>query len=140
MFKQISIALGLIVTPFIITHAIDYQAQIKKYAQCEALQNVVANVLSQSEEEYLKHELHLAAKDSRIVMQEFVRVSGIAPEFAEELYAVYLDEYRKALIPNGQDNQLDLFIGNIRPQLNNCKELNEIQADIINRHKNRPYQ
>ena len=72
----------------------DHYAYVKKYVKCEAVQNVAANISSESEEEFYQHELHFASLDSRAIALEFARAGNYSPAEVEELYGTYLDEYR----------------------------------------------
>ena len=82
-----------------------YYDHIKKYVKCAALQNIVANILSPTEENYYRHELQHDAQDSIIIAMELVKVRDeYARETVDEFYDIYLDEYRK-LIASEQDNQ-----------------------------------
>ena len=110
---------------------------IKKYAKCAALQNIVANILSETEQDFYRHEYHHAAQDSMIVAMEFVRISEYSKATLDELYGLYLDEYHKLLLPEQDSNNVAVFVENLRPQITQCKYLNELQADIIRKIKNR---
>ena len=110
----------------------DYYEHINKYAKCEAIQNVAANILSESEEEFYRHEYHHASLDSRIVALEFARAGNYQEEVVDELYDAYLSEYKQILSEN--DN-VDNFMQALRPHIAKCKELNEMQEDIIQRKK-----
>lgn len=52
----------------------DYN-HIKKYVNCAALQYIIADILSPTEEDCYRHDLHYAAQDSTIVAMELVKAS-----------------------------------------------------------------
>lgn len=110
----------------------DYFAQIKKYTKCEAVQNVMANILSESEQEFYQHELHYASLDSRIVALELAKAGGYQAEHIDELFLTYLNEYRNQL---EQNEEVDTFIAALRPHVKKCRRLNEMQKDIIERKR-----
>lgn len=114
----------------------DYMGQIKKYVKCEAVQNVAANILSKSEEEFHQHELNHASLDSRIVAMELARAGGYTSEHIDELYYVYLSEYRKILQASENQEEVDSFLKSLGPQIEKCEDLIEMQADIIEQKKN----
>ena len=110
----------------------DYYSHINKYAKCEAVQNVMANIASESEEEFYQHELHHASLDSRIVALEFAKAGQYEKELVAELYNTYLDEYRKQL---RESQDVEVFVAALRPYVTQCQRLNEMQSDVISRVK-----
>jgi hypothetical protein len=114
----------------------DYYAHINKYTKCEALQNVIANILSQSEQEFYQHESHYASLDSRIIALEFAKAGNHEKWLVNELYYTYLDEYR-ALLKQSED--VEVFAASLRPHAEKCRQLNEIQEDIIRRKREQSY-
>ena len=110
----------------------DYYAHIKKYVKCEAVQNVAANISSESEEEFYQHELHFASLDSRQIALEFARAGNYSPQEVEELYVTYLDEYR-AILSESED--VDKFLKSLSPQVTKCRKLNDMQKDLLQRNK-----
>ena len=113
----------------------DYLSQIKKYIKCESVLNVSANVLSESEEDFYQHEFHHASIDSRIVALELARVGGYSAEQVDELFYVYLSEYRDALQESEENNELETFMEKLRPVIGECERLIAMQSDIIARWK-----
>jgi hypothetical protein len=109
-----------------------YYAHINKYTKCEALQNVLANILSESEQEFYQHEAHHDSLDSRIVALEFAGASNYKESLVDELYASYLDEYR-ALLKESED--VEVFAASLKLPAEKCHQLNEMQADIILRKR-----
>ena len=126
----------LSVASFSLAYAeVNYQEQIKTYVRCEALQNVVASILSDSEEEFFQHELHHAANDSNVIAKHLTRIGDYREEVLDELYLIYLDEFQNDLLKRAENGEANLFMQDARPQLDRCEELNELQADIIQRSK-----
>ena len=128
----LSISLAFISVHAVHAEGFDYYPHIKKYAKCEAVQNVMANIISESEEEFYQHELHHASIDSRIVALEFARAGQYKEGLVDELYNTYLDEYRSQL---RQGDDVDKFVAALRPLVNKCQQLNEMQSDVIARKK-----
>lgn len=110
----------------------DHYAYVKKYVKCEAVQNVAANISSESEEEFYQHELHFASLDSRTIALEFARAGNYSPAEVEELYGTYLDEYRATL---NESEDADEFLKSLTPQVKKCRQLNEMQKDILERKR-----
>lgn len=110
----------------------DFYAHVNKYTKCEAVQNVMANISSESEQEFYQHELHHASLDSRIVALEFARAGQYEEGLVDELYNTYLDEYRKQL-KDSQD--VDKFVAALHPHVKECRRLNAMQSDVIARKK-----
>lgn len=119
----------------VLSEGFDYLKQVKKYVKCEAVLNVTANVLSASEEEFYQHEAHHASIDSRIIALEFARVGGHSVEEVDELFYLYLTEYRNVLQEKEANDELESFISSLRPLSEDCEELNAMQEDIIARRK-----
>ena len=114
----------------------DYLGQIKKYVKCEAIQNVAANIESESEEEFHQHELNHASLDSRIVAMELAKAGGYSSEQVSELYYVYLSEYRKILQESEDQSDVDNFLRSLRPLIDECERLIAMQSDLIKSRKN----
>ena len=110
----------------------DYYAHINKYIKCEALQNVIANISSQSEQEFYQHESHYASLDSRTIALEFAKAGKYEEGLLDELYNTYLDEYRDLL---KQSDDVDVFRASLLPGAEKCRKLNEMQEDIIQRKR-----
>ncbi len=100
----------------------DYYAHINKYTKCEALQNVVANISSESEQQFFQHESHHDSLDSRIIALELAKAGNYQQGLVEELYSTYLDEYRDLL---KQSEDVEVFAASLRPQAEKCRQLNE---------------
>ncbi len=136
MFKSISIqVLAFMSISFcqnIFAEGFDYYAHINKYSKCEAVQNVVANILSESEEEFYQHEYHHASLDSRIIAIEFAKAGKYEEGLIDELYYTYLDEYR-SLLKESED--VEKFVSSLRPEVAKCEKLNEMQEDILRRKR-----
>ena len=119
-----------------LAYSYDNYELIKRYVKCAALQNVVANILSNSEEEFYRHDLHRSAQDSTIVAKELVNTSRrYSQSMMNDLYATYLEEYRRIVQSDEQGEDLSFFLNSVRPQVEQCKRHNELQADIIQRKK-----
>ena len=59
-----------------------------------------------------------------IVTMEFVKISEHSKNAADELYEVYLDEYR-ALLEAGEDNSsVVAFVESLRPHIDRCRYMN----------------
>lgn len=110
----------------------DYYAHINKYTKCEALQNVVANIASESEQEFYQHESHHASLDSRIIALEFAKAGNYEEGMVDELYFTYLDEYRNLL---EKSEEVEVFAASLKPHAEKCRQLNEMQEDIIRRKR-----
>lgn len=110
----------------------DFYAHVNKYAKCEAVQNVMANISSESEQEFYQHELHHASLDSRIVALEFARAGKYEEGLVDELYNTYLDEYREEL---KESKDVDKFVAALHPYIKECRRLNAMQSDVIARKK-----
>lgn len=133
--KTTKVICGLILTIIsqeVLSEGFDYKVHIEKYMKCEAVQNVAANILSQSEQEFYQHELHNASLDSRIVALELARAGNYNEELVDELYNTYLTEYRKSL---SESEGVEKFINSLRLQVDRCKQLNAMQEDIVRRKK-----
>jgi len=110
----------------------DYYAHINKYTKCEALQNVVANISSESEQDFYQHESHHASLDSRIIALELAKAGKYEEWLVDELYSTYLDEYRDLL---KQSEDVSVFAASLKPHAEKCRQLNEMQEDIIRRKR-----
>ena len=110
----------------------DYYAHINKYTKCEALQNVIANISSESEQEFYRHESHHASLDSRIIALEFAKAGNYEESVVDELYGTYLDEYREML---KKSEDIEVFAASLRTHAEKCQQLNEMQEDIIRRKR-----
>lgn len=130
--SAIGIALISLNAGTVLAEEFDYYAHINKYVKCEAIQNVVANIVSESEQEFYQHELHHASLDSRIVALEFAKAGNYKEAMVAELYNTYLDEYRSQL-KGSQD--VEKFVAALRPHVSTCQRLNDMQSDIIERKK-----
>ena len=128
----ISMLLVSVLTSALYADGFDYYAHINKYVKCEAVQNVMANITSESEQEFYQHELHHASLDSRMIAMEFARVGKYKQGLVDELYHTYLDEYRSELKKN---EEVEEFVAALKPQVKKCQRLNEMQSDIISRKK-----
>ncbi len=106
----------------------DYYPYIAKYARCEAIQNVMANVASESEQEFFQHALHHASLASRKIALAFAKAGSYPAGMVDELYQTYLDEYRQQLRSNAQAESL---IAALRPYVKKCQHLLDMQADLI---------
>ncbi len=125
------VLLCLIVNPAS-AEGFDYYAQVNKYAKCEAVLNVMANILSESEQAFYQHELHHASLDARIVALEFAKAGNYQEQVVNEIFTTYLDEYRNQLKLN---EDVEKFIAALRPHVKKCQQLNAMQSDIIKRKK-----
>lgn len=67
---------------------IDNYENLKKYMKCAVLQNVVANILSETEKDFYQHNYHQAARDSMIVAMEFVKISEHSKDTVDRLYGL----------------------------------------------------
>ena len=110
----------------------DYYAHLNKYTKCEALQNVIANISSESEQEFYRHESHHASLDSRIIALEFAKAGNHEESVVNELYGTYLDEYREML---KKSEDIEVFAASLRTHAEKCQQLNEMQEDIIRRKR-----
>ena len=110
----------------------DYYAHINEYTKCEALQNVIANISSESEQEFYRHESHHASLDSRIIALEFAKAGNYEESVVDELYGTYLDEHREML---KKSEDIEVFAASLRPHAEKCQQLNEMQEDIIRRKR-----
>lgn len=117
----------------VLAEGFDYYAQVNKYAKCEAILNVMANILSESEQEFYNHELHHASLDARVVALEFAKAGKYEQAMVGEIYNTYLDEYRDQLKLN---EDVEKFISALRPHVKKCRRLNDMQSDVIARKKN----
>ncbi len=125
------------VLSFVMSHAVqaegfDYYAQVNKYAKCEAVLNVMANILSESEEEFYNHEQHHASLDARVVALELAKAGNFEQAMVGEIYNTYLNEYRDQL---KLSEDVEKFIVLLRPHVKKCRRLNDMQSDIIARKK-----
>ena len=125
------IVLCICINP-IIAEGFDYYLHINKYTKCEAVQNVMANIASESEQEFYQHELHHASLDSRIVALEFAKAGQYEEGLVAELYNTYLDEYRKQL---KESQDVEVFVAALQPYVQECERLNDMQLDVITRVK-----
>ncbi|MFK7793849.1 MAG: hypothetical protein AB8B89_00730 [Gammaproteobacteria bacterium] len=132
MIKLIVNVSVLLFSQSIMSEGFDYYAHMNKYAKCEALQNVVANIASESEQEFYQHELHHASLDSRIIALEFAKAGRYEKGLVDELYLTYLDEYRDLL---KKSEEVEVFVASLSPHVEKCRELNEMQVDIILRKR-----
>ena len=129
-FKAFALIYLFIQANHIHAEGFDYYAYVKKYVKCEAVQNVAANISSDNEEEFYQHELHFASLDSRTIALEFARAGNYSPAEVEELYGTYLDEYRVLL---NESEDAENFLHSLSPQVKKCRQLNEMQKDILQR-------
>lgn len=106
----------------------DYYPYIAKYAKCEAIQNVMANVASESEQEFFQHALHHASLASRKIALAFAKAGNYQEGMVDEIYQTYLGEYRQQLRSNAQAENL---VAALRPQVKKCQRLLDMQADLI---------
>ena len=137
LLKDKKCLLGLLIfLPSVHAEGFDYLGQIKKYVKCEAVQNVAANILSESKEEFHNHELNHASLDSRIVAMKFAKAGDYTPEQVNELYYEYVSEYRSVLQESKDQTEVDNFLDSLGPQLDECEKLIAMQSDIIEREKN----
>lgn len=136
MFKSISKIFALVFAVFlscnVSSEGFDYYAHINKYTKCEALQNVVANIESESEQEFYQHASHHASLDSRIIALELASAGNYEEGMVDELYFTYLDEYRD-LLKNSEE--VEAFAASLKPHVAKCRQLNEMQEDIIRRKR-----
>ena len=110
----------------------DYFAHINKYTKCEALQNVIANISSESEQDFYQHESHHDSLDSRIIALEFAGAGNYKESLVNKLYASYLDEYRVLL---KESDDVDMFAASLKSPAKKCRQLNEMQEDVIRRKR-----
>jgi len=64
----------------------DTYEMVDSFAECAAIQNVLAMIVSKSEEEYLNHFLHQAANGALITAMEFSDFGGYKEDLVEVLY------------------------------------------------------
>lgn len=140
-FSSISaflVAGGLLIMAMTVhAEGFDFYAQVNKYAKCEAVLNVMANILSDSEEEFYRHEFHHASLDSRVIALEFAKAGDLETGLVDEIFATYLDEYRNQLEIN---DDVEKFIAALRPYAKTCRRLNAMQSDVIARKKQQAIQ
>ncbi|MDW3095636.1 MAG: hypothetical protein R8G33_08185 [Gammaproteobacteria bacterium] len=129
---QAVVFVGICFCQNIFAEGFDYYEHINKYTKCEAVQNVVANILSETEEKFYQHESHHASLDSRIIALEFARAGKYEEGLIDELYHTYLDAYRDLL---EQSEDVEKFTASLKPQVTKCKKLNEMQEDILRRKR-----
>ena len=133
---RINIVFAAMLTSFQIcsvnAYEFDHFSYVKKYTKCEAVQNVAANISSSSEQEFFQHELHFSSLDSRVIALEFARAGNHQEEEVENLYATYLAEYKEAL---NKSEDVKIFLDSLQPEVRKCKQLNEMQKDILQNKK-----
>ena len=136
MFKiVINIYMWLVFLTFsqaVYAEGFDYYAHINKYTKCEALQNVLANILSESEQEFYQHESHHDSLDSRIIALEFAGAGNYEESLVDELYSSFLDEYR-VLLQESED--VEVFAASLRSPAKKCHQVNEMQEDVMRRKR-----
>lgn len=109
----------------------DYQAQINKYLDCQALQHVLANILSENEQSFQNNEYYQSGLDSRVIADELARVAKIRPQDIQEIYSTYLHEYRNVLADSQSNADYEQFLASLLSHVKRCLALNELQSDII---------
>ena len=117
------------------TEGFDYQTQINKYLDCQALQHVLANILSEDEQSFQNNEYYLSGLESRLVADQLARVAQIEPQYVQDIYAAYLDEYRRVLAGSQENAEYQQFLTSVLAHVKRCLALNELQADIIRNAK-----
>ena len=130
MYFALVVILLVILASKIKAEGFDHFEYVKKYTKCEAIQNVAANISSQSEEEFFQHELHFSSLDSRVIAMEFARAGKYQEADVEELYAAYLSEYKEVI---SKTEDVQVFLSSLQPDVKKCKQLNEMQKDILQR-------
>jgi hypothetical protein len=109
--------------------------QVKIYVRCEALMNTTAEVLSESEQEYLQHPLHKEALNSHIVVLELLNSGDFNEIGLGDLYLEYRTEFENIFQKNENDPQRVRFLETLDSEIASCQGLNEMQKDIIDRSK-----
>ena len=115
----------------VVADSFDYQSQVNKYLDCQALQHVLANILSEDEQSFQSNDYYVSGLEPRLVADELARVAKIDPQLVQEIYTTYLGEYRVVLAGREDNADYQQFLSSLLSNVKRCLALNELQADII---------
>ena len=108
---------------------IDYEKVSDAFAECSALQNTLASLISNNQQEFENHTLHHAANDALIVASDFAQAGGLDEGIVKTQYDFHYAKFQDMLNASTTDNEL--FAEKAKPIIDKCASLNDIQTQLI---------
>ena len=108
---------------------IDYEKLSDAFAECSALQNTLASLISNNQQEFENHSLHHAANDALIVASDFAQAGGLEQGIVKTQYDSHYARFQSMLNESTTDNEL--FAAEAKPIIDKCASLNNIQTQLI---------
>lgn len=112
---------------------------VSGFAECAAIQNILAMTVTSSKEEYLNHFLHQTANGALIAAMEFSDYGGYKKDLVDSLYEGHFSKLvalKKAAIELGDPAEWNHEIDS---KMSMCGELNKIQTEIIKEKRKQIY-
>ncbi len=114
--------------------------RVDDFTKCAAIQNLLALTLSNTEEEYNNHFLHMAANGSKIAAQVLGSMGGYKEELVDSLYEVHYSRFIALLKSHLAAKDSEGWNKSIlEPTLAYCAVLNELQAAIVQEVRKEAY-
>ncbi len=107
----------------------DYLEIARAFAECAALQNTLADLATDSEQEFENHSLHKSAVDAITVAGDFARVGGHDSAVVETEYDSHIERFHGMLSQGEQAHKR--FAEQVQPIVQRCSALHRIQAALI---------
>lgn len=107
----------------------DYEKVSEAFAECSALQNTLASLISNNQQEFENHTLHHAANDALIVASDFAQAGGLDEGIVKTQYDFHYARFQDMLNASTTDNEL--FAEEAKPIIDKCASLNDIQTQLI---------
>lgn len=115
----------------------DYLIISEAFAECAALQNTLADIASENEDEYKNHMLHHSASDAITIATDFSLLAGQSKEHVQFNYQHHISRFISMLEKSTDGYQR--FAVEVRPIIKKCAALNTIQTGLITERRKQNY-
>ena len=134
-----------LISLFAVSHAqdeqandIDYYDMADSFSKCAALNDVMARMITTTEEEFIEHVLHMNSNGARVVALDMAIAGGYKKELVESLYEGHYAKFRDLVETSyaaGKSNALE----DLQPEMEQCTILQEFQAEYIKEKRKQIY-